>query len=362
MRRPFVFCNLSHMDMGRGHCGRVAGCVAGGAGCSHAVQPWAMLRCGGGPGVAPGAKTRGPLVRRTWRRSFVSRNPFECFAVIESVTRFECFTVTEFFTVIECFTVTGTHRDPVTGEIVGSERLGAYLIALMLRWTVLCALACSAAALSSCGMTAAQKAAVLLRQRSKLAEAEHPVACPPQWLPVLLATAPTHDPKEPTVTLAAGSEGSRRGGGRKLGRSGVKASVSAKDEAGGEGSPHPFLHNSSRAVAAAIIMPIHPAKYAQLLDFVESMLRCGQHRHFLLLLVLSTASDAAALAAIFRADRLARQTSSGSVAMARSSPPLHTRYRSFSHETKLRRRSGLSRPTGGWSTRSVRRCRMCASP
>lgn len=35
-------------------------------------------------------------------------NPFECFAVIESVTRFECFTVTEFFTVIEWFTVTGT--------------------------------------------------------------------------------------------------------------------------------------------------------------------------------------------------------------------------------------------------------------
>ena len=88
-------------------------------------------------------------------------------------------------------------------------------------------------------------------------------------------------------------------------RRGVKASVSAKDEAGGEGSPHPFLHNSSRAVAAAIVMPIHPAKYAQLLDFVESMLRCGQHRHFLLLLVLSTASDEAALAAIFRADRLA---------------------------------------------------------
>lgn len=82
--------------------------------------------------------------------------------------------------------------------------------------------------------------------------------------------------------------------------------MSAKDEAaGGEGSPHPFLHNSSRAVAAAIVMPIHPAKYAQLLDFVESMLRCGQHRHFLLLLVLSTASDEAALAAIFRADRLA---------------------------------------------------------
>ena len=89
---------------------------------SHAVQPWAMLRCGGGPGVAPGAKTRGPLVRRTWRRSFVSRNPFECFAVIESVTRFECFTVTEFFTVIECFTVTGTQRPHCNcGEIVWSN-------------------------------------------------------------------------------------------------------------------------------------------------------------------------------------------------------------------------------------------------
>ena len=33
---------------------------------------------------------------------------------------------------------------------------------------------------------------------SKLAEAEHPVACPPQWLPVLLATASTSDIKSDT--------------------------------------------------------------------------------------------------------------------------------------------------------------------
>ena len=65
------------------------------------------------------------------------------------------------------------------------------------------------------------------------------------------------------------------------------------------------MHTSSRNVSAAIVMPVHPDKYAQLLDFIESMLRCGQQRHFLLLLVLSTVRDEAALATIFRADRLA---------------------------------------------------------
>jgi len=52
--RDQVVCQNSHKCCGR-------------CGCSHAVQPCAMLRCGGGTGVAPGAKTRGPLVRRTWR-------------------------------------------------------------------------------------------------------------------------------------------------------------------------------------------------------------------------------------------------------------------------------------------------------
>ena len=76
---------------------------------------------GGGRGLLPG-----PRLEVLWcvapgvDRSFHG-NPFECFAVIESVTRFECFTVTEFFTVIECFTVTGTQRSHWTGEIVWSN-------------------------------------------------------------------------------------------------------------------------------------------------------------------------------------------------------------------------------------------------
>jgi hypothetical protein len=80
-------------------CGSCVSRVAGGAGCSHAVQPWAMLRCGGGPGVAPGAKTRGPLshlasiVRFTVTRSMLRcnrvGNSFECFTVTDRVTGLE---------------------------------------------------------------------------------------------------------------------------------------------------------------------------------------------------------------------------------------------------------------------------------
>jgi hypothetical protein len=45
----------------------VAGRVAGGAECSHAVQPWAMLRCGAARGLGARGQDRGPLVRHTWR-------------------------------------------------------------------------------------------------------------------------------------------------------------------------------------------------------------------------------------------------------------------------------------------------------
>ena len=57
----------------------------------------------------------------------------------------------------------------------------------------------------------------------------------------------------------------------------------------------------------ALVMPVHPPKYGQLLDFIDSMLSCRQDGRFLLLLVLSCEADEQLLLEAFASDRLASQ-------------------------------------------------------